>query len=68
MATQQGIQYLIDNKGKKRSAVINLDIYGALWEDIHDLLIIESRKKEPRVKWVDVKKRFRQGKSNNGKI
>jgi hypothetical protein len=68
MATQHGIQYLIDDKGKKRSAVINLDIYGALWEDVHDMLMVESRKQEPRVKWAEVKKRCHQGKLSNAKI
>ena len=43
-------------KEKKKAAVINLDSYGNLWGDIHDLLIVESRKSEPRKKWEDVKK------------
>jgi hypothetical protein len=54
----EDIQYLIDDKGEKKAAVISLDIYGYLWEDIHDILIVKSRKSEPRVKWEDVKKRL----------
>jgi hypothetical protein len=52
----EGIRYIINDKGEKKAAVINLDSYGNLWGDIHDLLIVESRKSEPRKKWEDVKK------------
>jgi hypothetical protein len=56
----KGIQYIIDSNGKKRAAVVNLDVYGHLWEDIHDILVVESRKNEPRAKWEEVKKRLRK--------
>ena len=52
----EGIRYIINDKGEKKSVVIDLDSYGHLWEDIHDILIAESRKSEPRKKWEDVKK------------
>jgi len=54
----KGVQYIIDDNGKKRAAVVNLDVYGHLWEDIHDILVVESRKNEPRVKWEEVKRRL----------
>jgi hypothetical protein len=47
----EGLQYIIDDKGKKKAVVIDLDLYGDLWEDIHDILVTEARKSEPRVKW-----------------
>ena len=56
----EGIQYIINDKGEKRAVIINLDIYGTLWEDLHDILMVESRKSEPRVKWGDVKKRLHE--------
>ncbi len=43
-------------KEKKKAVVIDLATYGHLWADIHDILIVESRKSEPRKKWEDVKK------------
>jgi len=52
----EGIRYIINDKGEKKAAVIDLDTYGHLWDDIHDILIVESRKSEPRKKWEDVKK------------
>lgn len=56
----KGIRYIIDASGRKKAVVVNLDVYGHLWEDIHDILIVESRKNEPRVKWEDVKKRLQK--------
>ena len=50
-------------KGKKKAVVIDLDLYGDLWEDIQDILVIEVRKSEPRVKWEDVKKRLHKKES-----
>ena len=55
-----GIQYLVDEKGRETAAVIDLDIYGDVWEDIHDLLVVESRLNEPRVRWEDTKQKLRQ--------
>jgi len=52
----EGIQYITDEKGVKHSAVINLDVYGDIWEDLYDILVMETRKHEPRVSWEDVKK------------
>ena len=51
-----GIRYLVDDKGEKKAVVIDLDVYADVWEDIHDILVVESRKKEPRVKWQNLKK------------
>ncbi len=56
----KGIEYIIDDHGKRKAAVIDLDIYGYLWEDIHDILVVESRKSEPRVQWEDVKRKRRE--------
>ena len=54
------IQYIVDDNVEKRAGIINLDIYGTLWADLHDILVVESRKSEPRVKWRDVKKRLHE--------
>jgi len=53
-----GIQYLIDETGRETAAVIDLEIYGNVWEDIHDILVIESRESEPRVRWQDTKNKL----------
>ena len=41
-----GIQFLTDEKGRKTAALIDLKKHRALWEDIEDGLISESRRKE----------------------
>ena len=41
-----GIQFLTDEKGRKVAVQINLKTHGAVWEDFHDGLISESRRKE----------------------
>ncbi|MDE3105009.1 MAG: hypothetical protein KGK08_07520 [Acidobacteriota bacterium] len=41
-----GIQFLTDEKGQKTAAVIDLKVHKALWEDIADVLVSQSRKHE----------------------
>ncbi len=41
-----GIQFITDEKGRKKAAVIDLKKHKALWEEIEDGLISESRRKE----------------------
>ncbi len=51
----KGIQYLIDDTGKKTAVVIDLDEWGELWEDIFDIFVSESRRDEPTVLWEELK-------------
>ena len=44
----QGIQFVIDEKGKKTAVLIDLREYGEVWEDFYDTLIARSRAQEPR--------------------
>lgn len=53
-----GIQYVTDVSGKPVAVQIDLQRYGALWEDFYDVLIAQERKKEPHSSWEDVKKRL----------
>ena len=41
-----GVQFLIDAKGNKTAAVIDLKVHKALWEDIQDILVSNSRHSE----------------------
>jgi len=52
----KGIQYVLDDAGKKTAVLIDLNVFGEIWEDIYDALIIQLRKKEPTVSWEDLKK------------
>ena len=58
-----GIQYVVDEQGKKTAVQINLQEYGDLWEDFYDTLLARSRADEPRESLEDVRKRLiEQGK------
>lgn len=50
-----GINYVMDEKGKRIAVQIDLKKYGELWEDFYDLLIAEKRKNEPRESLDEVK-------------
>lgn len=53
-ATMKGIQYLVDDTGKKTAVVIDLQQWGELWEDFQDILVSRSRADEPEVSWDDL--------------
>lgn len=56
----RGVNYLIDESGKKTAVMIDLRAWGKLWEDFQDVLVSESRKNEPRVDWEVLKKELTQ--------
>lgn len=61
----KGIQFIIDDKGKRTSVLIDLKEHGEIWEDFYDTLVAKVRAKEPRESLAVVKKRLhRQGKLN----
>jgi hypothetical protein len=35
--------------------LISFEEWGEEWEDLYDVLVAESRRNEPRVKWKDIK-------------
>lgn len=53
-----GIQYITNEKGDKTAVLIDLKKYRQEWEDFHDSLVAESRKKEPRTNLEDIKKQL----------
>jgi len=59
----EGIQFVVDDKGKKVAVLIDLHKYGELWEDFYDNLTARLRAEEPRETLTAVKKHLRrQGK------
>jgi hypothetical protein len=44
-----GIQFVTDEKGRKVAVLIDLKKHGAIWEDIWDGLVSESRRNEKSV-------------------
>jgi hypothetical protein len=51
----KGIQFVVDDAGKKKAVLIDLAEWGELWEDIYDVLVAQSRQGEPTVDWEDLK-------------
>jgi hypothetical protein len=66
MELMSGIQFLVNEKGKKTAVVIDLEEHGELWEDIYDNLIASSRKNEPRDSWEKVKQKLKRAGKING--
>ena len=50
-----GIQFITDEKGRKTGAVIDLKKHKALWEDIQDVLVSQSRRHEKGIPLEKVK-------------
>jgi hypothetical protein len=44
-----GIQFITDEKGRKTAVIIDLKKHKALWEDIEDVLVSQSRRHEKRI-------------------
>ena len=59
-----GITYMIDSKGNKTAAVIDLRKHRKLWEDFYDSLLAESRAREPRESLDSVKRRLKLSKAH----
>jgi hypothetical protein len=59
----KGIQYVVDEKGRRVAVQIDLKEHGEWWEDFYDALISESRRDEPEVSLEEVKRQLR----NSGK-
>jgi len=54
----QGIRYVVDERGKKKSVLIDLKTHGRLWEDFQDQAVAQARKKEPRESLAAVRRRL----------
>lgn len=50
-----GIQFLIDEKGRKVAVQIDLRKHGAVWEDFYDGLVSERRRKQKGIPLEAVK-------------
>jgi len=54
-----GITFMVDERGQKTAAVIDLRKHEQLWEDFHDALLAESRAREPRESLASVRQRLK---------
>lgn len=54
-----GIAFMVDERGRKTAAVIDLQRHGRTWEDFYDTLRAGSRTHEPRESLESVKRRLK---------
>ena len=54
----KGIEFVVDQEGKRKAVVIDLSEHGNLWEDFYDKLLAEERKDEPRETLAEVKQKL----------
>jgi len=66
VVVMKGIQFVVDESGKKRAVLIDLSEWGEIWEDFYDVLVSESRKDEPTVPWQELKAEMEQGERQGG--
>jgi hypothetical protein len=62
----KGVKFVVDDSGKKKAVLIDLEQWGALWEDFYDTLVSESRKNEPTVPWSELKAEMEEGVRRGG--
>lgn len=56
-----GITFLVNERGSKTAAVIDLRQHGRVWEDFYNTLVAQSRRAEPRETLAAVRARLRAG-------
>ena len=57
MSTAQ-VQYIIDTNGNKTAAILSIEQYEQMLEDIHDLAIVAERRSEQAIDLAEIKKRL----------
>ena len=53
----KGVEFVVDEKGKKKSVVLDLKTHRDVWEDFCDVLRAKERGDEPRESLESVKKK-----------
>ena len=53
----KGVEFVVDNKGRKKAVVLDLKMHGELWEDFCDVLRARERENEPRESLASVKRK-----------
>ena len=62
----KGVEFVVDDSGKKKAVLIDLGQWGELWEDFYDILVSESRKSEPTIPWSKLKAEMKRGVRKSG--
>ena len=55
--TVKGVQFLVDDEGKRKGVLIDLSLHGELWEDSFDAALAKDRQDEPRESLKEVRRK-----------
>lgn len=44
----KGVQFVVDDRGRKTGVVIDLREFKGLWEAFYDAALVQARRREPR--------------------
>jgi hypothetical protein len=58
-----GIRFVVDEKGRRVAVIIDLKKHGAIWEDLEDVLVSRSRRREKRIPLAPVKVSLMKGRT-----
>jgi hypothetical protein len=53
MATKESVEFIRDERGRKKKVVMSFRRYQALMEDLHDLAVLTKRRDEPAVYGIE---------------
>ena len=53
-------KFIVNEKGQKPAAILPIDTYERLLEDLHDLAVVAERKKEPVIPFKKVKEKLKK--------
>jgi len=55
---REELEFIRDERGRKKAVVLPIRRYNELLEDLHDLRILAERRAEPTVSWETVKRKL----------
>jgi hypothetical protein len=60
MKRAAAVQYVTDEKGRKKSVILPVETYEEMLEDIQDLVAVAERRKEKTISLDEMKKRLKK--------
>jgi hypothetical protein len=55
-----GVEFLVDDRGRKKAVLIDLNKQRGLWEDLYDAYLAHRRRDEPREPLTAIKRRLQR--------
>ena len=60
MKKASAVQYVTDEKGRKKSVILPVETYEEMLEDIQDLVAVAERRQEKTISFEQMKKRLKK--------